>query len=444
MLGVFFNLIYMMVLLVASPWIIYRSIVHGKYREGWKQKLFGLVPKRESQNECIWFHGVSVGEVLQVESIINRFQNEHPDLDIVLTTTTQTGFKVAKEKYPDIAVHYFPLDFTWAVRNAIQRIRPSLICLIELELWPNSILEASKQSVPLLLINARMSANSFKGYRKIRPLVSKLLQKFDGIAAQNETYANRLLDLGADSNSLSVTGSIKYDQTQIENRLEQCEQLRNDFGLNADDIVLMAGSTHAPEEEIVLQSYRELRKEFPSLKLLLVPRHAERFEDVANLVSDAGFELSKRSETLSGGKIAPNNSVLLLDTLGELSAAWGLASIAFVGGSLCSRGGQNMIEPAAWGKPVLFGTNTSNFKDVTESLLDQQAAIVVSDGSQLTKAIRNLLQDSATCSSMGKNAKQFVENQKGASEKTFRLIENFLPHTNQSNPQIPQKQSRCA
>ena len=446
------NLIYLGLILLVSPVLVYRAIAHGKYRDGFAQKFLGAVPHRNSELDCLWLHAVSVGEVLQLRPVLQRLEVSHPNCQFVISTTTQTGFAVASEKYPQHQVCYFPLDFTWAVNRAIQRIKPTAIVLVELELWPNFILAAAKRHVPLMLINGRVSENSFRGYRRIRPLIQNLLKKFDRLAMQNETYAGRIEALGADCQKNSVTGSIKYDGLKTDRNSDAVCKLRRAFGLADSETVFIAGSTQHPEEEIVLDVYLKLQQQFPDLRLILVPRHQERFEEVARLVTDKGLTLNRRSQPEVELK-QPNNDgwqdqtigmamnippVGLLDTLGELSDCWGLADIAFVGGSLTKRGGQNMMEPAAYGAAVLFGPNTQNFRDVVESLLANDAARVVHDANELTEQLRTLLNDSQQAGLLGLRAQQFVLSQQGATEKTAELISELLPAEQQ------QKNSRAA
>ena len=346
----------------------------------------------------MWLHAVSVGEVLQLRPVMRELVTARPDWEFVITTTTRTGLDVAKKEFPQHTVCYCPLDFSWAVRQAIQRIRPSAIVLVELELWPNLILAANRMRVPLALINGRVSAKSFRGYRRVQLLLQNLLQRFALLAAQNEEYADRLLSLGAPRDRLHVTGSIKFDGVQFDRNNSKTAELRDFFEILPRERVFIAGSTQAPEEEIALDTWQTLRQEFPDLRLILVPRHKERFEEVAQLVLARNLSLRRRSTGINGTTSSTtsgsSSDVLLLDTLGELGACWGLADIAFVGGSLTQRGGQNMLEPSAFGAAVLFGPNTWNFRDIVEQLLSRHAAQVVRNGDEMTETVRALLKDS--------------------------------------------------
>lgn len=437
------NLAYLAFLALVSPILLYRTIVHGKYRGGWGEKLLGRVPVRTSQRPCLWLHAVSVGEVLQLQTVVKELAAARPDVELVITTTTSTGLGVAKQKFPGLTVCYFPLDFTWAVRTAMARLRPSAIVLVELELWPNFILAANGAGVPLALINGRISEKSFRGYSRIRWLMRRLLPSFEFLAAQNDTYGERLKSLGAPAGRVHVTGSIKFDHVETRRDNPKTAELRRHFGIAEGERVFVAGSTQSPEEEYALRAWQSLRSEFPELRLVLVPRHKERFEEVAALVERLGLPLVRRSanphaatgtfqasrpvETDENKKPNPQSPVLLLDTLGELSACWGLADVAFVGGSLTQRGGQNMIEPAGYGAAVLFGPNTWNFKDVVETLLAGDAARVVRGESELTETVAHLLRDRQEARELGARAQRLVLAQQGATARTLRLLHALLP-----------------
>lgn len=430
------NLCYLLILVLAAPIITYRALALGKYREGWAEKLFGNVPQRQSLQPAAWFHAVSVGEVLQLLQIVKRFREAQPGYEIIVSCTTSTGKAVAEEKFSDCLVCYYPLDFSWAVRRAMKRLRPDLMVLVELELWPNFILESERRHVPLALINGRISEKSFNGYRKLRPLLRRLLSVFSVLATQSDLYAERLKTLGAPADRIHVTGSIKFDGIQTERNNERTSEIRSGFRVSADDYVFIAGSTQFPEEKYALDAYRELKTKFTALRLVLVPRHKERFAEVASLIEAEGFTLIRRSE-IKEGKARNSideseDPVLLLDTLGELNACWGLANFAFVGGSLTNRGGQNMIEPAAYAAVVTFGPNTRNFKDVVDLLLAGDAAEVVRDETELRQRLEHYLTHPETGRERGERARELVCRQQGATKKTIDLLTNLLSSNSES------------
>lgn len=423
------NGIYLGLILLVLPVLLYRRTTQGKYRGGWDEKLWGHVPVRSGQEDCLWLHAVSVGEVLQLQPIIASWRNSNPDWTIVISTTTRTGREVAEKHYPHCSICYCPLDFTWAVRKAFQRIRPTCLALIELELWPNLILEARQQGVKTVLLNGRLSEKSFRGYRKAGPLISRLLRCFDLIAVQNDDYRQRFLQLGVDPEQLLTAGSIKFDRLLTDRRSEKITELRNALQISSHNPVLMGGSTHAPEEEILLDLWRTLWQKQPQLQFILAPRHAERFEEVAQLATEKGYMVIRRSqppETRPPHTAENTPHLFLLDTLGELSYCWGLADLAYVGGSLNQRGGQNMMEPAAFGATVLFGPNTWNFAEVVSELKLRNACYEVADPQELAIRFEELLDSPAQAQEMGQRAQQYVLTQQGGTAKTLTALSNVL------------------
>ncbi len=424
------NICYLLLVTAVSPILVYRMVRFGKYRQGWQQKLFGRLPVPSQSGDRVWLHAVSVGEVLQLQSVVDCLRKQHPGNCFVITTTTVTGFDVAKNKFPNDHVCYFPLDFSWAVKRALKQIQPKLVVLVELELWPNFIFEVHKQQIPLTLINGRISENSFRGYYRLRRFISHVLKQFDMLAVQNPTYRDRLLALGAESEKVHVTGSIKFDGVTTDRKNPRTAELRQFFGIKENEAVLIAGSTQPPEEDAAITTWNQLKTEFPNLRLILVPRHKERFEEVAQLVTETWkLPLIRRSqpETSTEPVSGSGPPILLLDTLGEPNACWGLADIAFVGGSLTfKRGGQNMLEPAAYGATVLFGPSTRNFRDVVEMLLEADAARVVADADELTRTVGYFLQNNDEARTMGENAQKLVLSHQGATAATAQLLAPWL------------------
>ncbi|HUY31527.1 MAG TPA: 3-deoxy-D-manno-octulosonic acid transferase [Pirellulales bacterium] len=415
------NLIYLLLLLLASPWLIYRALRQGKYREGFAEKLLGRVPARAGNRPCVWFHAVSVGEVNLLAPLVNEIRRDRPLWECVVSTTTMTGYAVARKKYPALTVFYCPLDFSWAVRAAMRRVRPELLVLAELELWPNLVRAAGVYGARVAIVNGRLSERSHRGYRRLRALVGPILRRVDVLAAQNDEYARRFLDLSARTDAVRVTGSIKYDGAQTDRRNPATARLRELAGIGDDDLVFLAGSTQEGEEAAALAAYLALRDEFPKLRLIIVPRHPERFAAVAQLLdrSSVAWRCRGRLETEGSHGDA---RILLVDTVGELGAWWGTSAIAFVGGSLGSRGGQNMIEPAAYGAAVSFGPNTRNFRDIVAALLAHEAAVVVRDDRELTAFVRRCLADPEYARALGGAARRFVAGQLGATARTLELL----------------------
>lgn len=419
------NVIYLILVFVTAPWWLYAAWRYGKYREGFTEKWLGRVPVREGDRPCIWFHAVSVGEVNLLKSLIDRAEDEFPGWDLVISTTTKTGYDLARKKYEGYPVFYAPLDFTWAVQRAIQRLRPSLLVLAELELWPNLIWAAKQNACLVSIVNARLSDRSFRRYRWIRGFLASTLRNLDLIAAQNEEYAERFRLLGAHSETVHVTGSVKFDGVIGDRRNPMTIHLKALARLSDQDIVFLAGSTQAPEEEFALQAFRELSERHPRLKLIITPRHLNRCDEIIDLLDESKVEWQLRSD-LDHGVVQQNARVMLVDTIGELGAWWGVAQIAFVGGSLGTRGGQNMIEPSAYGAAVSFGPNTSNFRDVVRMLLDREAAVVVRDRAEMTEFVARCLQQPEWAAQLGDRASELVQNQQGAADRTISLLGSLV------------------
>ncbi len=429
------NVVYLLLILAASPWLLWAAVRKGKYREGYAAKFLGRVPRRTSKGTCVWLHAVSVGEVNLLAPLIREIARQRPDWECVVSTTTMTGKALANKKYPELTVFYCPLDFTWAVRAAMRRIRPDLLVLAELELWPNLIHAARRHGAPVAVINGRLSEHSFRGYRRIRPLVARLLRCIDLVAAQDDTYAERFRALGAIRERVHVTGSMKFDGAQTESSNPATRRLHELAGFDDHDVVFLAGSTQEPEEAVALEAYRRLRATWPSLRLVLVPRHPDRFGAVARLLDQSGVAWQRRTDLDRRGPES-NARVLLVDVVGELGAWWGTARIALVGGSLGNRGGQNMIEPAAYGAAVSFGPNTRNFRDVVTSLLARDAAVVVHNVDELAQFVGRCLQKPAYASALGHRARSLVLAQIGATQRTVALLGDVLTARGRDDPPV--------
>ena len=421
------NLVYATLLAVCSPFLLYRSLRTGRYREGWREKLLGQAPTRIGDRPCVWFHAVSVGEVLLLKTVIGELHRRRPGWDAVISTTTRTGLAVARRTYPDLVTFYAPLDFSWSVKQAIARVRPTVLALVELELWPNLVWSAKRAGARVVIVNGRLSSQSHKGYRKIRRPLGPTLRRIDAVAAQNGEYASRFVDLGVPSNRVRVTGSVKFDGLESDRGNPKTVAIRKALGLASSELIFVAGSTMEGEEAAALAAYRRAKREHPNLRLVLVPRHAERFDQVAAWLADQGEQVVRRSEPRVPARSGGPAPVVLVDTLGELAAVWGLADVAFVGGSLLpGRGGQNMLEPAAFGASVLFGTHTSNFREVVEQLRDCGGARVVDDAADLTTALLEDLDDPESAARRGSAARTYVLAQDGASGRTFAEIDRLV------------------
>jgi 3-deoxy-D-manno-octulosonic-acid transferase len=453
------NLLYLCLLAILSPWLLYKAATTGKYRRGMRQKFRGNTShpllSKQWPGPTVWLHGVSVGEIHLLRGVVAACKIQHPDWRLVISTTTDTGYDEACKIFGDLPVVWWPLDFSWAVKRALDIIGPDLVVLGESELWPNFLRAAESRGVPVAVINARMSPLSAARFERFSALTSGLFRRVRLFAAQTEEYADRYRRLGAPR--VVVTGSVKYDGAVSERGNPRTLAMAQLFALGergglaprgtgslaatqaplrepsprggdarspADEsLVWVAGSTQAPEEEICLAVFRKVRERHPRLRLILVPRQKDRFEEVARLLEKSGLPFVRRSQ-LREPTTAP---IILVDTIGELSAIWGLADVAFVGGSLDGqRGGQNMIEPAAYGAAALFGPHTWNFKETVARLLEHRAAIQAANVAQLETHVFALLADGSLRRALGDAAQAFVRSQQGATHRTLVALANLI------------------
>ncbi len=417
--------IYLLLLVAASPWLVWQAVRRASIAKDLPPSFWARC--RGTPAACVfWLHAVSVGEVNLLVPLVAELERRRPDCELVLSTTTMTGMALARSRFAHLRVFYCPLDFSFAVRRAMRRIRPDLVVLAELELWPNLITAARGAGARVAIVNGRLSERSARGYGRVRPLIARVLTQVDLIAVQTAEYAERFRAIGARAETVHVTGSIKFDGASSDRANPETLRLRSLAGIAVGDTVLLAGSTQEPEEELALAAFRRFQDDFPQLKLILVPRHPDRFERVAELLSASGLPWTRRTD-LDCRTVDPSARILLVDKIGELKAWWGAAQIAFVGGSLGSRGGQNMIEPAAYGCAVSFGPNTQNFRDVVGLLLAADAAVVVQDGAELTAFVERCLRDRDFAAELGARAQRVVLSQLGATSRTVVLLESLLP-----------------
>ena len=427
------NLIYAGVLVVALPWLCWRRCQTGRYQAGLQEKLCGLLDASTNYNgtsssvrrPVIWLHGVSVGEIQLLKPLLERWSTRHPDWRFVLSTTTDSGMELARKSLAaDVQLFFFPLDFTWAVAQTLANLRPAMLVLGELELWPNLIDACVQQGVPVAVINGRLSVRSFAGYRKFSWLTQGMFDKLSLVAAQSESNAQRFRLCGAEQTTI-VTGSIKFDNVAFDRHTSEVIQLRHWAGLQPQHRVWVMGSTQAGEELPAVRAWQQLHQQFPDLKLIVVPRHPDRFEQVAQEIEQTGVRMRRRSQE-TGPLQAADWDVLLVDSLGELKWWWGLAEIAVVGGSFGARGGQNMLEPAAYAANVAFGPNTSNFRDIVELLLAGDAAVQLSALDELTDWLRQQLLDPQPGQARGARAQAIIAAGAGALDRTLNALDELL------------------
>jgi 3-deoxy-D-manno-octulosonic-acid transferase len=419
------DLAYLLGLATASPWLLYRSLTTGRYRRHPLARLLGAVHLPPTKRPRAWFHGVSVGEIHLLRQVVAAFRKRRPDWECVISATTDTGLDEAHRCFtnPDCKVIVWPLDFSWAVKRALNIVKPRLLVLAEGELWPNMLRAAKARRIPVAVINGRLSPKSARRYQRLGTFARPMFQSVDLFAVQTDEYAESIKSLGVMATKVAVTGSVKYDGLTCDRNNAKTAALARLFAVNAGDLVWVAGSTQAPEEKIALSIWRQARKRYPQLRLVLVPRQKDRFDDIADLVKRKGCPLVRRS-TLKDKPLTDRNAVILVDTIGELGAVWGLADVAFVGGSLDGkRGGQNMLEPAAYGSAVIFGPHVWNFRDAASRLVNEGGAVQVADAAALEGAVLELLADVRKRKQLGTTARKLVLAQQGATQRTLEALD---------------------
>jgi len=405
---------------LSSPWWLWRMLRAGKYRVGMSERL-GSVPARLSRGDgAVWVHAVSVGEVLAMSTTIAHLRAT--GRRVVVSTTTATGQVLARDRFGAENVFYFPLDFAFAVRPYLRALRPALVVIAETEFWPNFLRLAKASGARVAVVNARISDRSFPRYRVFRGSLAGVLRNVDVFLAQTDEDARRLREIGADASRVTVAGNLKFDvKPPAETALVPA--LRSAFEREHAGPVIVAGSTLAGEEELVLHSFSEVRQEYPQAVLVLAPRHPERFATVAALLDKSGIPWHRRSQWQPGATLA--GKVLLLDSIGELAAIYQLAAIAFVGGSLVPAGGHNIVEPARFGVPVVVGPHNHNFREIVD-IFDRAGALTVTGGDNLGSAWRVLLRDGARRAALGARAAQVVQQNAGATAKIAAALDELL------------------
>lgn len=429
-----YSLLLTLGLLVLIPHFIYQAIAHGKYVEGLRQRLGKLKHIHKASGPVIWLHCVSVGETQAARPLVKKLRDTFPGHALVVSTITATGQKLARQVFDEDAesVFYFPFDWRWTVRRALNAVNPELVLIMETELWPNFLRECSARSIPIALVNGRISRQSFRRYRMVQFFVARILAHLNMAVMQSRADAERIMALGLDKARLFTAGNLKFDVSSLPAITETTETFRQRFRIAQGDLLILAASTHAPEEKIVIEAFQRLRLN-RKLLLMIAPRHPERFNEVAKLLEDSNLRWVRR--TSSPQATDADVDVILLDTIGELPSAYSLATVVFVGGSIVDRGGHNVLEPASTGACVVTGYHTHNFQAITE-LLNEAEAIVqlppVDNGKAaqfLTHELEALLDDDERREELGRRAKEIVENNRGAADRTIQIIKPLLTHT---------------
>jgi len=423
------DLLYVFAGLAFSPVVLYRMVRYKRYRSGWGQR-FGKVHRRSPDRKCIWLHAVSVGEVNAAQTLVAEMEKQFGDFEIVISTTTDTGFARAGKLFGQTrAVFYFPFDFSWITRRAFRRLDPSICLLMELEVWPNFIFTAHARGVPVLVLNGRISDRSFARYRRIRGLTRRFFGKLDLVLAQTQEYADRFRNLGCPADRVIVTSSLKYDTAQVADAVEGADSLAGKLNLGGERL-WVAGGTGDDEEKIILDVYKSLVQDgrFSDVRLAVVPRKPERFNEVAQLIEQAGFPLVRYSQLKnSAGPAAVNDKTVILgDTMGDLRKFYSLATVIFVGRSLVPMGGSDMMEAAALRKCTLFGPHAFNFRQTVEALLDGGGAILVADASDLLAKMRKCLSEPQYAEKVAQAGQAVIKQNQGATARTMEALARLL------------------
>ena len=425
------DLIYLFVALGYSPVLLYRRLRYNRYRQGWNNR-FGRINRRQPDKKCIWIHAVSVGEVNATQTIVDELTKKFSDHEILITTTTDTGFARANAIYGSrLQVCYFPLDLSWIMERAFAAIKPSICILMELEVWPNFAQQAAALNIPVIVANGRVTERSMSRYMKIKPFVKKMFTNVTCILAQTEQYAQRFRQLGCNDEKVIVTGSLKYDTAQITDKVEGADVLASQLFGKFKIPLWVAGGTGTNEERIIIDVYKKLREkdEFKDVRLAIVPRKPERFDEVAALIKAKGFDLIRYSEVKNNKSNSKLDSVILGDTMGDLRKFYSLATVVFVGRSLVPMGGSDMMESAALGKCTVFGPHAFNFEQTVTALLADNGAILVNNAEELLATLEKCLSDEDYAEQISANGRKVIEQNQGATEKTVAKISEMLNST---------------
>ncbi|MEG3639708.1 3-deoxy-D-manno-octulosonic acid transferase [Magnetococcus sp. PR-3] len=430
MLYLIYTLLLALLGLLVLPFLLYRYWTTPKYRGTIHQRLGFLDPlllQQALKKPVVWLHAVSVGEAMAARDLSAQLAQRYPDHLLVVSTVTKTGRQVVLEKMPHVHHHlYLPLDFPFCINRVIKVLKPKLCIVMETELWPNFFRALHQNHCPIVVVNGRLSPQSFKSYHKARWAMRPFLAPVTHMAMQSELDAQRMQAIGGESQRVSTTGNLKYDQalrTPSEEEMAQREACLGEINTAAP--IIMAASTHPGEERLVLDAFINLRQQYPDLRLILAPRHPERASEVRKLIESSQLSY----QALTQNQAPWQQSVLLVDTIGWLTRLYPLCQGVFMGGSLIPRGGQNMLEPSACGIPTLYGPHTFNFRHIAQQLEEAKAAIRVADQPTLEQGWHRLLSNPDHQHHMGQAAKSVVESNTGALQRTLAQIEQIYPGT---------------
>lgn len=432
---VFYNIAILLALTLGFPLIIPMILVSGKRRKTVLQRLgltrlpTELIRRRckNSGKKLVWVHALSVGEVISAVPLVKGLK-EYCDIgNIVFSASTKTGFDIANRYLKDAvhAIFYFPYDLIFSVKFIARRINPEVVIIVETDIWPNFLFEMRKRRTPVVLVNARLSKKSFMGYKRLLFFTNQIFLNFAHVCTQSVADAERFRVLGVPPDRITTTGNVKFDEANRVFGSEEIESLRQSMHIQNGQKVFLAGSTHPGEESMLLNAYSRIKNHAPDLLLIVAPRNPERADSIYRIYNSAGFSVVRMGAL---NKIPPGKTmdVIIIDTIGLLKTLYAVADIAFVGGSLVNCGGHNPLEPAAFSKPIIFGDDMSDFADISNMLLDAGGAVRVKDAEDLYTAMVSLVEDDDKAMEMGANALNIFNANKGAVEKTIKVIKDHL------------------
>jgi 3-deoxy-D-manno-octulosonic-acid transferase len=432
-----YSVLVLIAAVLASPWFIYQALRYKKYVGSFGQRL-GYLPLSFNMDgdDSIWIHAVSVGEVLTARPLISELKRRYPNLRMFLSTTTMAGQQLARRSVRDVdAVFYFPFDFQFVVRRTLELVRPKLFIMMETEIWPNLLRECRQRGVKTAVVNGRLSARSFPRYRLIRPMMRRVLDHVDRFLVQSEESARRFIDLGADPARVVVTGSLKFDSIEVSSTALQArarDRVLRYFRVSGSRPVIVAGSTMKGEEGAVLRAFRRVRSVAPNTLLVIAPRNPERFNEAEQLARQEGWKVARRSDLAIDAE--PRVDVVVLDTIGELATIYQIATVVFVGGSLVATGGHNVLEPAVFGKPIVFGPHMQNFVEIAEAFVSNGAGVQLNGEEELDEAFLSLMSDPVRRARLGAAARALVEANRGANDKSVTVLTALLPQEPRAYP----------
>lgn len=415
--------------LLASPFWLLKGSARRKVKSALANRM-GHIPPRPGQAPAVMVHAVSMGEINATRALVKSLQDARPGLHVIVSTTTDTGYERGKQLYgnaPDVTLIHFPLDFTAAVSRTLDNLRPHVVVLMELEVWPNFLRQCGRRNIPVMVVNARLTPHSYIRYKWVAPVARAMFSRLAVVGAQEQAYADQFVSLGVPKDRVTVTGTMKFDTAEVGDTVPGASDLAASLNLRPDEPLWVCGSTGPGEEQIILDAYRDLLKDFPTLRLAIIPRHPERFDEVAKLIEQGGYALVRRSRVAGSQQpVASSNPVILGDTMGELRKFYALATVVLVGRTLVDLGhrqrGSDMIEPAALAKPTIVGPWTHNFAEVMNAFRSANAIYEIPHGSTLHTSVAEILRDPDLSATKARRGQGVVRQGKGATAHHVQMI----------------------